>query len=116
MEQLCRISGCRIDGGGTCSPSRRTRYARERQVLERRHAAGSLRHDVIQVESPVDPRGSCSRARSPGTSISKSTFALVLTGRQYRSYLFIATSCSVEHTRCALGEWPEAVARDVTGA
>jgi hypothetical protein len=41
---------------------------------------------------------------------------LVLTGRQYRSYLFIATSCSVEHTRCALGEWPEAVARDVTGA
>src|SRR5215467_5712292 len=162
MEELCRIAGCRIDGGGTCSFSQRTRYARERQVLERRHAAGSLRHDVIQVErgflaelrdptvlaslvrpqprsalqrdgdvpaahpgagwrfderrrssvsrsarstSPSasacssalsavppsclsrsacnrrsSPSGSCSRARSPGTSISKSTFALVLTG------------------------------------
>src|ERR1051325_11513874 len=150
-----------IDGRGTCSLPQRTRYARERQVPERAHATGGLRHDVVHVErgfladlrdptvlaplarpephsalqrdgdvpgahpgagwlfderrrssvnrsgrwtSPSasacssalsavppsclsrsvcnrrsSPSGRCSRARSPGTSISKSTFAFVLT-------------------------------------
>jgi hypothetical protein len=48
-EQLCCIAGSRSIAV-VRAPFRSERYARERQVLERRLATGGLRHDVVHVE------------------------------------------------------------------
>ncbi len=50
MEELRRVTGSRIDHDNPNILPQGARDARERQVLERGHATGRSRSDVVDVE------------------------------------------------------------------